>query len=97
VASIGDGAMQMNGIAELVSIAGIRVERAEGVGRRGTARRRGRPVLLETVVAPDAPQLRPFPAGEQKLDSFHRAGRGGRRGRTLARCWTSKPMRSRAE
>jgi len=29
--------------------------------------------VLEAVVDPDVPLLPPFPAGEQKLDSFRRA------------------------
>jgi pyruvate dehydrogenase (quinone) len=132
VALVGDGAMQMNGIAELVTVAhrwrewadprfvvlvlhnqdlaevtweqretegdprydasqtlptfpyaayadllgltGIRVESSDEVDDAwDRALTEQRPVVLEAVVDPDVPLLPPFPAGEQKLDSFRRA------------------------
>ena len=131
VALVGDGAMQMNGIAELVTVAhrwrdwadprfvvlvlhngdlaevtweqretegdpryaasqglpafpyaayadllgltGIRVDRPEDVDDAwDRALAADRPVLIEAIVDPDVPLLPPFPAGEEKLDSFRR-------------------------
>ncbi|MDN4174471.1 thiamine pyrophosphate-requiring protein [Nocardioides sp. SOB77] len=60
--------------AELLGLTGIRVERPEEVDDAwDRALAADRPVVLEAVVDPDVPLLPPFPAGEQKLDSFHRA------------------------
>lgn len=132
VALVGDGAMQMNGIAELITVAhrwrdwadprfvvlvlhnqdlaevtweqretegdprydesqtlpafpyaayadllgltGIRVDDPADVDAAwDQALAERRPVVLEAVVDPDVPLLPPFPAGEEKLDSFRRA------------------------
>jgi pyruvate dehydrogenase (quinone) len=62
------------GYAELLGLAGIRVDDAADVeGAWDRALAADRPVVLEAVVDPDVPLLPPFPAGEQKLDSFRRA------------------------
>jgi len=62
------------GYAELLGLTGIRVDRPDDVGSAwDRALAADRPVVLEAVVDPDWPLLPPFPAGEQKLDSFHRA------------------------
>jgi pyruvate dehydrogenase (quinone) len=60
--------------AELLGLAGIRIthgQEVDGAWERALAA--DRPVVLEAVVDPDVPLLPPFPAGEQKLDSFRRA------------------------
>jgi pyruvate dehydrogenase (quinone) len=60
--------------AELLGLLGIRVAHPGDVpGAWDTALTADRPTLIEAVVDPDVPLLPPFPAGEQKLDSF-RAG-----------------------
>jgi pyruvate dehydrogenase (quinone) len=62
------------GYADLLGLTGIRVTDPAELGpawERALAA--DRPVVLEVLVDPDAPLLPPFPAGEQKLDSF-RAG-----------------------
>ncbi|UDY24993.1 thiamine pyrophosphate-requiring protein [Nocardioides sp. Kera G14] len=62
------------GYAELLGMTGIRVEAGDDVEAAwDRALSAVRPVVLEAVVDPDVPLLPPFPAGEQKLDSFHRA------------------------
>jgi len=62
------------GYAELLGLTGIRVEAPADVDAAwDRALAADRPVVLEAVVDPDAPLLPPFPAGEQKLDSFRRA------------------------
>ena len=62
------------GYAELLGLAGIRVERPEDVDNAwDRALAADRPVVIEAVVDPDVPLLPPFPAGEEKLDSFRRA------------------------
>jgi pyruvate dehydrogenase (quinone) len=60
--------------AELLGLTGIRVEAAGDVDAAwDRAVAADRPVVIEAIVDPDVPLLPPFPAGEQKLDSFHRA------------------------
>ena len=60
--------------AELLGLTGIRVDEAAGVDAAWErALSADRPVVIEAVVDPDVPLLPPFPAGEQKLESFHRA------------------------
>jgi pyruvate dehydrogenase (quinone) len=60
--------------AELLGLGGIRVVQPDDVGAAwDRALAADRPVVIEAVVDPDAPLLPPFPAGEQKLASFHRA------------------------
>jgi pyruvate dehydrogenase (quinone) len=62
------------GYAELLGLTGIRVTDAgevESAWDRALAA--DRPVVIEAIVDRDVPLLPPFPAGEQKLDSF-RAG-----------------------
>jgi pyruvate dehydrogenase (quinone) len=60
--------------AELLGLTGIRLEHGQDVDAAWVrALAADRPVVLEAVVDPDVPLLPPFPAGEQKLDSFHRA------------------------
>ncbi|MFS0887111.1 thiamine pyrophosphate-requiring protein [Aeromicrobium sp. 179-A 4D2 NHS] len=62
------------GYADLLGLTGIRVERPEDVESAwDRALCADRPVVLEAVVDPDVPLLPPFPAGEEKLESFHRA------------------------
>lgn len=62
------------GYADLLGLTGIRVERPEDVESAwDRALSADRPVVLEAVVDPDVPLLPPFPAGEEKLESFHRA------------------------
>ncbi|MBA4609563.1 thiamine pyrophosphate-requiring protein [Aeromicrobium sp. Marseille-Q0843] len=62
------------GYADLLGLTGIRVERPEDVGAAwDRALAADRPVVIEALVDPDVPLLPPFPAGEEKLDSFHRA------------------------
>jgi pyruvate dehydrogenase (quinone) len=73
--------------AELLGLNGIRVEAGDDVDAAwDKALGADRPVVLEAVVDPEVPLLPPFPAGEQKLDSFRRAldqEDGGDRARTL--------------
>ncbi|GAA3670891.1 thiamine pyrophosphate-requiring protein [Nocardioides ginsengisoli] len=62
------------GYADLLGLTGIRVEAGDDVGAAwDRALAADRPVVLEAVVDPDVPLLPPFPVGEAKLDSFHRA------------------------
>jgi pyruvate dehydrogenase (quinone) len=59
--------------AELLGLQGIRVDRPEDLdGAWDAALAAARPVVLEAVVDPDVPLLPPFPAGEEKLESFRR-------------------------
>jgi pyruvate dehydrogenase (quinone) len=61
------------GYADLLGLRGIRVEDPEQVGAAwDEALSADRPVVIEAVVDPDVPLLPPFPAGEQKLESFRR-------------------------
>ena len=74
--------------AELLGLQGIRVAHPGDVpGAWETALSADRPTLIEAVVDPDVPLLPPFPAGEQKLESFHRGlaaeGEGGQHARRL--------------
>ena len=60
--------------AELLGLTGIRVGAASDVDATwDRALAADRPVVIEAIVDPDVPLLPPFPAGEHKLDSFHRA------------------------
>jgi pyruvate dehydrogenase (quinone) len=60
--------------AELLGLGGIHLDSAADVDAAWEhALAADRPVVLEAVVDPDVPLLPPFPAGEEKLDSFHRA------------------------
>ncbi|WP_019145434.1 thiamine pyrophosphate-requiring protein [Aeromicrobium massiliense] len=62
------------GYADLLGLRGIRVERPEDVDAAwDDALAADRPVVIEAVVDPDVPLLPPFPAGEQMLESYHRA------------------------
>ena len=62
------------GYAELLGLTGIRVTSRDEVDAAwDRALAADRPVVLEAVVDRDVPLLPPFPAGEQKLESFHRA------------------------
>ncbi|MTB89029.1 thiamine pyrophosphate-requiring protein [Aeromicrobium senzhongii] len=62
------------GYADLLGLTGIRVERPEDVDAAwDRALSADRPVVIEAIVDPDVPLLPPFPAGEEKLESFHRA------------------------
>lgn len=62
------------GYADLLGLRGIRVDRAEEVDAAwDAALAADRPVVIEAVVDPDVPLLPPFPAGEQMLESYHRA------------------------
>ncbi|MCD9154770.1 thiamine pyrophosphate-requiring protein [Aeromicrobium duanguangcaii] len=62
------------GYADLLGLTGIRVERPEDVDAAwDRALGADRPVVIEAIVDPDVPLLPPFPAGEEKLESFHRA------------------------
>ena len=59
--------------ADLLGLAGIKVERGEDVVEAWQrALSADRPVVVEAVVDPDVPLLPPFPAGEQKLENFRR-------------------------
>jgi pyruvate dehydrogenase (quinone) len=59
------------GYAELLGMRGIRIDSPEAVGAAwDEALAADRPVLIEAIVDPDVPLLPPFPAGEQKLESF---------------------------
>ncbi|MCW2501194.1 MAG: thiamine pyrophosphate-dependent enzyme possible carboligase or decarboxylase, partial [Frankiales bacterium] len=61
------------GYAELLGLRGTRVTAPEAVADAWrTALRADRPVVLEAVVDAEVPLLPPFPAGEAKLESFHR-------------------------
>jgi pyruvate dehydrogenase (quinone) len=61
------------GYADLLGMRGIRVDSPGGLGAAwDSALAADRPVVLEAVVDRDVPLLPPFPAGEQKLDSFRR-------------------------
>jgi pyruvate dehydrogenase (quinone) len=58
---------------EMLGLSGIRVDDPADVGAAwDAALAADRPVVLEAVVDADVPLLPPFPAGEQKLESFHR-------------------------
>ena len=60
--------------AELLGLQGIRVAHPGDVpGAWDTALSADRPTLIEAIVDPEVPLLPPFPAGEQKLETF-RAG-----------------------
>jgi pyruvate dehydrogenase (quinone) len=60
--------------AELLGLTGIRIESIDDVGTAwDRALAADRPVVLDAVVDPDVPLVPPFPAGEQKIDNFHRA------------------------
>ncbi|MCL3838898.1 thiamine pyrophosphate-requiring protein [Aeromicrobium duanguangcaii] len=62
------------GYADLLGLTGIRVERPGDVDAAwDRALGADRPVVIEAIVDPDVPLLPPFPAGEEKLESFHRA------------------------
>ncbi|MBC9226515.1 thiamine pyrophosphate-requiring protein [Aeromicrobium sp. 636] len=62
------------GYADLLGLTGIRVERPEDVDAAwDRALSADRPVVIEAIVDPDVPLLPPFPGGEEKLESFHRA------------------------
>jgi pyruvate dehydrogenase (quinone) len=59
------------GYAELLGLGGITVDSPDQVAAAwDRALAADRPVLIEAVVDPDVPLLPPFPAGEEKLDSF---------------------------
>jgi pyruvate dehydrogenase (quinone) len=59
--------------AELLGLRGIKVERPEDVDEAwDQALSADRPVVVEVISDPDVPLLPPFPAGEQKLESFRR-------------------------
>lgn len=61
------------GYAELLGLRGIRVDSPGGLEAAwDAALGASRPVVVEAVVDPDVPLLPPFPAGEQKLESFRR-------------------------
>jgi pyruvate dehydrogenase (quinone) len=61
------------GYAELLGLRGTRVTAPEAVADAWrTALGADRPVVLEAVVDAEVPLLPPFPAGEAKLESFHR-------------------------
>src|SRR3954452_16188467 len=62
------------GYAELLGLAGIRVEDPEELGAAwDRALAADRPVVLEVRTDPDVPLLPPFPAGGAKLDTFRAA------------------------
>jgi pyruvate dehydrogenase (quinone) len=76
------------GYAELLGLRGITVDAPEQVDdawERALAA--DRPTVIEAVVDADVPLLPPFPAGEQKLDSFRKGlaaeGEEGRHARRL--------------
>ncbi len=76
------------GYADLLGLRGIRVDSPDDLGRAWEAALSAdRPVLLEAVVDPDVPLLPPYPAGQQKLDSFRKGldaeGASGRHAREL--------------
>lgn len=59
--------------AELLGLGGIRIDSPDQIHdawQRALAA--DRPTLIEAIVDADVPLLPPFPAGEQKLASFHR-------------------------
>lgn len=57
--------------ADLLGLRGIRIAHPGDVpGAWETALSADRPVVIEAIVDPDVPLLPPFPAGEQKLESF---------------------------
>ena len=59
--------------AELLGLRGIKVERPEDVDEAwDRALSADRPAVVEVISDPDVPLLPPFPAGEQKLESFRR-------------------------
>jgi pyruvate dehydrogenase (quinone) len=87
--------------AELLGLGGMRVDSPEQVADAwDRALSADRPVLVEAVVDPDVPLLPPFPAGEQKLDSF-RAGlaqeEGGEHARELLDRQAEQEARTRAD
>jgi pyruvate dehydrogenase (quinone) len=62
------------GYAELLGLRGIGVDSPDDVGAAwDAALSADRPVVIEAVVDPEVPLLPPFPAGEQKLESFRGA------------------------
>jgi pyruvate dehydrogenase (quinone) len=62
------------GYAQLLGLQGIRVDHPDQVASAwDEALAADRPTVIEAIVDPDVPLLPPFPAGEQKLESF-RAG-----------------------
>jgi pyruvate dehydrogenase (quinone) len=74
--------------AELLGLSGIRIAHPGDVpGAWDTALTADRPMVIEAMVDPDVPLLPPFPAGEQKLDSFRRGldaeGESGQHPRAL--------------
>jgi pyruvate dehydrogenase (quinone) len=61
------------GYAELLGLRGIRVDDPARVPEAwAAALSADRPTVIEALVDPDVPLLPPFPAGEQKLEMFHR-------------------------
>jgi pyruvate dehydrogenase (quinone) len=76
------------GYAELLGLGGITVDDPDQVGGAWErALSADRPTVIEAVVDADVPLLPPFPAGEQKLDSFREGlaaeGDEGRHAREL--------------
>jgi pyruvate dehydrogenase (quinone) len=74
--------------AKLLGLHGIRVDAPGDLGRAWEAALAAdRPTVVEAVVDPDVPLLPPFPAGEQKLESFRAGldaeGAAGRHAREL--------------
>jgi pyruvate dehydrogenase (quinone) len=86
------------GYADLLGLTGIRVtEPGELEDAWNRALAADRPVVLEVRTDPDVPLLPPFPAGEQKLDSFRTAldqeGAAGRRARQLLDTYAEQEQR----
>ena len=86
------------GYAELLGLAGIRVEDPEELGAAwDRALAADRPVVLEVRTDPDVPLLPPFPAGGAKLDTFRAAleqeGPAGERARRLLDTYADQEAR----
>jgi pyruvate dehydrogenase (quinone) len=76
------------GYAELLGLRGIRIDAPDQVdGAWEQALRADRPMVIEAVVDPDTPLLPPFPAGEQKLETFRKGldaeGEAGKHARVM--------------
>jgi pyruvate dehydrogenase (quinone) len=86
--------------AELLGLTGILVEDPAELGTAwDRALSADRPVVLEVRVDPDVPLLPPFPAGEEKLDSFRagldQEGPDGEHARRLLDTYAEQERRTR--
>jgi pyruvate dehydrogenase (quinone) len=88
------------GYAELLGMTGILVEDPADLGAAwDRALAADRPVVLEVRTDPDVPLLPPFPAGEEKLDSFRagldQEGADGEHARRLLDTYAEQERRAR--